>query len=604
MSFGQEDLIKSDIHAFLKQHENKELLRFVAVGSVDDGKSTLIGRMLTDAKGVYEDQLQDATSVENGEEVIDFARITDGLQAEREQGITIDVAYRYFSTPKRKFIIADTPGHIQYTRNMVTGASTADVAIILIDARNGVLQQSKRHAFIANLLGIKHLLVCVNKMDLRDYDQNVFDAICKDFGEFVGQLDFPDVTYVPISALKGVNIIRNGEETPWYKGQSVIGYLETVHIAGDRNLQDFRLPVQYVLRPNLDYRGFSGQIVSGIVKKGDPITVLPSLTNSHVKSIDTYSGELDEAFAPQSITLRLEDEIDISRGDVIAPSDNLPTVSRRIDAHLVWMSEEPLDIRRSYLIKHTTRYIRVDFNEIQYRVDLENLEHVDASQLVLNDIARVTFTSHRPLVFDPYVQNRSMGAFIVIDAATDNTVAAGMISGKAEAIEVDEEDRTSQISEVGRQERSALLGQRPATLWITGGQDTQRAELATALERLLIDKKHVATILDPTDVLTPSGQDLVASTPKIAAIARRFNDAGIIVIVTHPMDANADANVICKEVRPRAYFEITLGTEASQETINTATHMHIQTQGWSPQQEARNVLSSLIEANILDHTDH
>src|SRR5690554_4123952 len=365
MSFGQEDLIKSDILAFLDQHEQKELLRFVAVGSVDDGKSTLIGRLLHDAKGVYEDQLADASGTDSeGEVAIDFARITDGLQAEREQGITIDVAYRYFSTPKRKFIIADTPGHVQYTRNMATGASTADVAIILIDARLGVLQQSRRHAFLANLVGIRHLLVCVNKMDLKDFKQGVFEEIKAVFSAFADQLDFADVTYVPISALLGVNIVDQSERTPWYDGPTVIGFLETVHIAGDRNLDDFRLPVQYVLRPNLNYRGFSGQIVSGVVQKGDEIMVLPSRTTSRVKAIDIYDGELDVANAPLSVTLRLEDEIDISRGDVIVPVDNLPTVARRVEAHVVWMSETPLDPRRSYLLKHTTRYVRTDINKI------------------------------------------------------------------------------------------------------------------------------------------------------------------------------------------------------------------------------------------------
>lgn len=596
MSFGQEDLIKNDILAFLDQHENKELLRFVAVGSVDDGKSTLIGRLLHDAKGVYEDQLADATSKQgNGETAIDFARITDGLQAEREQGITIDVAYRYFSTPKRKFIIADTPGHVQYTRNMVTGASTADVAVILIDARHGVLQQSRRHAYIANLLGIKHLLVCVNKMDLKDYAQATFEEIQKDFSTFAENLDFSDVTYVPISALHGVNIIEKSDETPWYDGPSVIGVLETVDIANDRNYDDFRLPVQYVLRPNLDYRGFSGQIVSGVVKKGDDITVLPSGTRSTVKAIDTYTGELDEACAPLSVTLRLNDEIDISRGDIIVPTNNLPTVSRRLEAHVVWMSETPLDPRRSYVIKHNTRYVRTDFDEIKYQVDLETLEHNDAQQLELNDIGRVVMTTHRPIVFDPYTQNRGTGAFIIIDAATNNTVAAGMLVSEANALEVDEAQRTSQVSDVAQRERSAILGQRPAALWLTGGSDAQRTELAAALERMLVDKRHLATILAANDVLSDAGQQLVDSSVKIAALARRLSDAGVIALITQEPDGPNALSSAREELPEGLFYEISLDANAKDSAA-----LQIDLREQDTVHAARAIVSHLVKERLLD----
>merc|ERR1711916_72201 len=341
-----------DIEAYLAAHERKELLRFVAVGSVDDGKSTLIGRLLHDAHGVYEDQLAAAKAASKMQEDESFlALLTDGLKAEREQGITIDVAYRYFTTPGRKFIIADTPGHVQYTRNMVTGASTADVAIILIDARLGVLEQSRRHAYIASMLGIPHLLVAVNKMDLRNFEQGVYDEIRKDFSAFTGKLSFKDVTFVPISALKGDNVVERSERTPWYTGQTVLGFLEEVPIAEDRNLSDFRYPVQYVLRPHLNYRGFCRQISSGIVRKGDRVQVAGSGKTSTVKGIDTYDGEIDEAFAPMSVTIRLDDEIDCSRGDMLVTTDNRPTVGRSFDADLVWMHERPLDTAKSYIVK-------------------------------------------------------------------------------------------------------------------------------------------------------------------------------------------------------------------------------------------------------------
>lgn len=606
MSFGQEDLIQRDILAFLDQHEQKELLRFVAVGSVDDGKSTLIGRLLHDAKGVYEDQLADASSnTGDGDVAIDFARITDGLQAEREQGITIDVAYRYFSTPKRKFIIADTPGHVQYTRNMATGASTADVAIILIDARLGVLQQSRRHAYLANLLGIRHLLVCVNKMDLKDFDQQVYEDIKAEFSGFVDQLGFADVTYVPISALLGVNIVSASDKTPWYTGPTVIGFLETVHIAGDRNLDDFRLPVQYVLRPNLDYRGFSGQIVSGVVRKGDEIMVLPSRKTSRVKAIDIYTGELDEAQAPLSITLRLEDEIDISRGDMIVPVGNLPTVARRVDAHIVWLSETPMDPRRTYLIKHTTRYVRTDIDTIDYRVNLETLEHEPAERLDLNDVARVTLTTHRPIVFDAYTKNRGTGAFIVIDTMSNTTVGAGMILGEAGAADITDERKTSQISAVSLRERAALLAQRPVALWLSGASQEVRSNVARAVERLLVDKRHLAAIIDPSDLTTAAGADLTQDADHVAALARRLTDAGVLSIITYPFP-HADArDSVRGELGDARFLEIELqGTEndhgfvAGQNLFSTVDLTQV-----DAEHAARDIMASLLEQKVLDHTD-
>ena len=420
------DLIRDDIEAYLAKYRKKELLRFVSVGSVDDGKSTLIGRILYDTGMVFEDQMAAVRAASQSDEP-DLALLTDGLKAEREQGITIDVAYRYFATDKRKFIIADTPGHIQYTRNMVTGASTADVALILIDARHGVLQQSRRHAYIASLLGIPHLAVCVNKMDLSDYSQEVFDEISADFTEFGKTLRFKDIQFFPVSALVGDNVVSDSENTPWYDGPSVLGYLETVPVFEDRNFDDFRYPVQYVIRPDLDYRGFAAEVASGVIAKGDDIVSLPSGKTSKVSAIDTYDGGLEEAFAGQSVTIRLEDEIDISRGDMIVKPGNLPRVTRRFDAHLVWMHEKPLDTEKAYLVKHTTQTVRAQIDKIHFEVDMDTLEEKPTDGVELNDIAKVRLSCHRALYVDDYQRNRETGSFIVIDTLTNNTVAAGMI---------------------------------------------------------------------------------------------------------------------------------------------------------------------------------
>ncbi|MGA7123188.1 MAG: sulfate adenylyltransferase subunit CysN [Polyangiaceae bacterium] len=424
----ERELISSDIDSYLRRYQDKELLRFVAVGSVDDGKSTLIGRLLYDTGSVYEDQLaavRKATQMAGTE--VDLSLLTDGLAAEREQGITIDVAYRYFSTPRRKFIIADTPGHVQYTRNMVTGASTANVALILIDARLGVLQQSRRHAYIASLLGIPHLAVCVNKMDLVEYDRAVFTRIREEFSNFTQALSFSDVTFFPTSALLGDNCVHRSTKIPWYAGPTVLEFLESVPVHEERNLEHFRYPVQYVLRPNLDYRGFAGRIASGIVKKGDPVLSLASGRTSRVKAIDTFDGERSEAFAPQSVTLRLEDEIDVSRGDMLVHPDDAPRVARTFDAQLVWMHDSPLDPKKTYLLKHTTQIVRVDVDRIHWRTDMDTLEDVPARLLGLNDIGRVTLTAHRALFLDPYAGNRETGSFILIDSISNTTVGAGMV---------------------------------------------------------------------------------------------------------------------------------------------------------------------------------
>jgi bifunctional enzyme CysN/CysC len=418
-----------------------ELLRFATAGSVDDGKSTLIGRLLYDSKAIFEDQLEsvERTSRQRGDEYTNLALLTDGLRAEREQGITIDVAYRYFATPKRKFIIADTPGHIQYTRNMVTGCSTADLALVLVDARHGIVEQSRRHAFLASLLRVPHLVVCVNKMDLVDYDQATFDRICEEFTGFASKLDITDLTYIPISALHGDNVVHRSAHMDWYEGTSLLHHLETVFIASDRNLIDARYPVQYVLRPMReeyhDYRGYAGTVAGGVLKPGDEVVVLPSGFTSTVRSIDTADGPVDEAFAPMSVTVTLTDDIDISRGDMICRPHNQPHLGQDIDAMVCWMSEQAsLSPRAKYTLKHTTRSVRALVKDLHYRLDVNTLhrDH-EAAGLALNEIGRVSLRTTAPLLFDDYRRNRETGSFILIDEATNNTVAAGMILGPTQS---------------------------------------------------------------------------------------------------------------------------------------------------------------------------
>jgi sulfate adenylyltransferase subunit 1 len=413
--------------------DHTELLRFITAGSVDDGKSTLIGRLLHDSKSIFEDQLSAIThtSQRRGMENVDLSLLTDGLQAEREQGITIDVAYRYFATPKRKFIIADTPGHEQYTRNMVTGASTANLAIILVDARKGVLTQSRRHAYLASLVGIPHLVVAVNKMDLVDYSREVFERIYKDFDAFAKGLELRNIAYIPMSALNGDMVVERAGRLDWYQGPTLMDLLENVPIDHDINLEDFRFPIQLVCRPQTeelhDFRGYMGRIESGFISVGDAVKVLPSGLTSRVKEIVTYDGNLDEAVAPQSVTLTIEDHLDISRGDMLVKPVNVPPVKKEFEAVLCWLSEQSLDLRRKYLIKHTTRTVKALVSGIAYRVDVNTLKHEAADTLKMNDIGRVLFKVHQPLACDPYQRNHATGSFIVIDEGNNNTVAAGMI---------------------------------------------------------------------------------------------------------------------------------------------------------------------------------
>lgn len=463
-----------NIKEFLDKDEQKDLLRLLTAGSVDDGKSTLIGRLLFDSKKIYEDQLdaleRDSKRMGNAGEHIDYALLLDGLKAEREQGITIDVAYRYFSTNNRKFIIADTPGHEQYTRNMITGGSTANLAIILVDARTGVITQTRRHSYLVSLLGIKHVVLAVNKMDLVDFDKSVFDAIVSDYTQFVAPMGIEDITCIPLSALDGDNVVDKSERTPWYEGPCLLDFLETVPIDQDRNFEDFRYPVQYVLRPNLDFRGFSGKVSSGIVRKGDTVMALPSGKTSRVKSIVTYEGELEYAFPPQCVTLTLEDEIDVSRGEMLVHPDNLPMADRNFEAMLVWMDEEPMDMNKSFYIKHTTNTTRARVDRIHYKVNVNTMEQLslDNGQLTeaslpmrLNEIGRVVFTTGKELFFDAYQKNKQTGAFILIDPITNNTSAVGMIINRVDVKDMVTEAALAVLNlpemGIGREHYDAIL---------------------------------------------------------------------------------------------------------------------------------------------------
>ncbi|WP_339511381.1 sulfate adenylyltransferase subunit CysN [Pseudomonas sp. RL_15y_Pfl2_60] len=537
----QSELISEDILAYLAQHERKELLRFLTCGNVDDGKSTLIGRLLHDSKMIYEDHLEAITrdskkSGTTGEEV-DLALLVDGLQAEREQGITIDVAYRYFSTAKRKFIIADTPGHEQYTRNMATGASTCDLAIILIDARYGVQTQTKRHSFITSLLGIKHIVVAINKMDLKDFDQGVFEQIKADYLKFAEGIALKPTSlhFVPMSALKGDNVVSKSERSPWYDGQSLMEILETVEISGDRNFDDLRFPVQYVNRPNLNFRGFAGTLASGIVHKGDDVIVLPSGKGSRVKSIVTYEGELEQAGPGQAITLTLEDEIDVSRGDMLVHADSKPQVTDSFDAMLVWMADEPMLPGKKYDIKRATSYVPGSIASITHRVDVNTLEEGAASSLQLNEIGKVRIALDSAIALDGYAHNRTTGSFIVIDRLTNGTVGAGMII--AEAVGSQGSGHHGKLAHVSVEERAARLGQKPATVLFSGLSGAGKSTLAYAVERKLFDMGRGVYVLDGQnlrhDLNRGLAQDRSGRTEnwrRAAHVARQFNEAGLLTL--------------------------------------------------------------------------
>ena len=515
----QSDLIASDIHGYLAQHERKELLRFLTCGNVDDGKSTLIGRLLHDSKMIYEDQIaairKDSAKFGTTGDDFDPALLMDGLQAEREQGITIDVAYRYFSTTRRKFIIADTPGHEQYTRNMATGASTCDLAIILIDARHGVQTQTRRHSYIVSLLGIRHVIVAINKMDLVDFSEDVFNGIRADYLAFAEKLAIKDIRFLPLSALKGDNVVNPSPSMPWYTGQPLMALLDSIEIADDQNFVNPRFPVQYVNRPNLDFRGYSGTVAAGIFRKGDPVMALPSRKTSRIASIVTYDGEREEAFPPQAVTITLEDEIDVSRGDMLVRPDDQPLLESRFLAHIVWMTEAALVPGRQYLIKQNTRAVTGSVPHIRYRIDVNTQAHHPATQLQLNEIGLCEVALSAPIAFDPYTVCKGTGSFIVIDRLTNVTVGAGMIMGLSDAAEHE--------GPVTAVERANRFGQKPATLWVQG---PRRTELALELERRLFNLGHAALVLnDP------------AVAPHAELIAEQAGGGGLITLIT--LDASA-----------------------------------------------------------------
>jgi bifunctional enzyme CysN/CysC len=543
----QSELISTDIKAYLAQHERKELLRLLTCGSVDDGKSTLIGRLLHDSKMIYEDQLAaiEADSVKSGTTGgLDLALLVDGLQAEREQGITIDVAYRYFSTAKRKFIIADTPGHEQYTRNMATGASTCDLAIILIDARHGVQVQTRRHSFIASLLGIKQIIVAINKMDLVDYSEQTYREIEKDYLAFSEKLAPANYHFIPLSALNGDNVVNKSEHMAWYEGEPLMQILETVEIAADKNFEDFRLPVQYVNRPNLNFRGFCGTIASGVVHKGDEIVVLPSRKTSRVKSIVTYDEELELAYADMAITLTLEDEIDISRGDVIAHSKNVPNSGDNFEATVVWMTDAPLLPGKQYDFKLGTKTLSGKVKSIRHRIDVNTLAHSPAPGLELNEIGVAEISLDGTACFDSYDKNRATGSLIFIDRMTNVTVGAGMISCDAQPIKKPSDQHNTHVT---KDERAARYGQKPATIMFIGVSGSGKSTLAHGLERRLFDKGRVCTVLDGKTMRLGISRDLphdaegrAENLRRSAHVARFLNDSGVICCASF-VAPNADS---------------------------------------------------------------
>lgn len=535
----QSELIASDIHAYLKAQEEKGMLRFITCGSVDDGKSTLIGRLLWDSKLIFEDQLAaleaDSKRVGTQGEQIDYALLLDGLQAEREQGITIDVAYRFFSTDKRKFIVADTPGHEQYTRNMVTGASTAQVAIILVDARKGVLTQTKRHSFLVSLVGIRNVVLAVNKMDLVEYSQERFLAIKEEYEEFAAQLGFGQITCIPIAALKGDNVIAPSPNTSWYAGPPLLSYLETIQVADELLDKPFRMAVQWVNRPNLDFRGFSGTIASGTVRPGDEIVVPSSGQKSRVTRIVTMDGDLDNAFAGQAVTLTLDDEIDISRGDLLADPLNRPDHADQIEAHVVWMHEEKLLPGRGYLIKIGTTTAPAQVSDLKYKVNVNTLQHEPGKTLELNEVGVCNISVGKAVSFDPYKDNRATGNFILIDRFTNATVGAGMIKYPLR--------RASNIHwqsiDIDKQTRSELKGQKPRVLWFTGLSGAGKSTIANLVEKKLHSLGKHTYILDGDNVRHGLNRDLgftdadrVENIRRIAETSKLFVDAGLIVLVS------------------------------------------------------------------------
>ena len=568
-SYKTDALISDDIETYLEQHQNKELLRFITCGSVDDGKSTLIGRLLYDSKMIFEDQLAalEADSKKSGTQgqEIDFALLVDGLAAEREQGITIDVAYRFFATEKRKFIVADTPGHEQYTRNMVTGASTADAAIILVDARKGVLVQTRRHSYLAHLLGIRNVILAVNKMDLVDFSQEIFDEIVEDYRQFSSEIGIDSFTAIPISGFRGDNITEApSANTPWYSGPALIGHLENIPIAATAAQEKpFRMPVQWVNRPNLDFRGFSGLISSGSIKPGDPVRVVPSGKNSRVKSIVTLDGTLDEAVAGQSVTVTLEDEVDCSRGDVIAAAGDPPEVSDQFESTIVWMSDEALKPGRGYWLKLVTQTVSASVYEPKYEINVNTMEHLAAKTLELNAIGVAEVHTDKPIVFEPYADSPELGGFILIDKITNATVAAGMLHfSLRRAANVH-----WQPTIITREEHALLKNQTPRVLWFTGLSGSGKSTIANEVEKSLNLMNRHTFLLDGDNVRHGLNKDLgfteadrIENIRRVGEVAKLMTDAGLIVLTAFISPFRAERQMVRKMLPEAEFIEIFVDT--------------------------------------------
>ena len=567
MAHAMEDLIATDIEAYLHAHEKKTMLRFITCGSVDDGKSTLIGRLLYESKLVFEDHLAaleaDSKKVGTQGGDLDFALLVDGLAAEREQGITIDVAYRFFSTERRKFIVADTPGHEQYTRNMVTGASTAELAVVMIDARKGVLTQTRRHSYLVSLLGIRKIVLAVNKLDLVDYSKQVFDDIEAEYREFAAEIGLTDIQCIPMSALKGDNIVEPSPHTSWYHGPTLIGHLETVEIEDALQHSPFRMPVQWVNRPDLDFRGFSGQIVSGIIRPGDRIRALPSGQESNVARIVTFDGDLDEAVAGQSVTITLTDEIDISRGDVISISNNPPAVADQFEAHVVWMAEHEMLPGRPYLAKFGTRTVGLTVTHPKYKVNVNTLEHTATKTLSLNEIGVCNISVDRPIAFDPYKDNRDMGGFVIIDRLTNTTVGAGMIDFALRRAD----NVHWQAIEVNKEAHSVMKGQKPAVVWFTGLSGSGKSTIANIVERKLHQMGRHTYLLDGDNVRHGLNRDLgfteedrVENVRRVAEVSALMVDAGLIVLVSFISPFRAERRLARDRVGEGEFIEVYVDT--------------------------------------------
>ncbi|WP_024460052.1 sulfate adenylyltransferase subunit CysN [Marinimicrobium sp. LS-A18] len=564
----QSELIAEDINEYLEQHEHKSLLRFITCGSVDDGKSTLIGRLLFESKMLFEDQLAavEADSARWGTqgEEMDFALLVDGLAAEREQGITIDVAYRFFSTDRRKFIVADTPGHEQYTRNMVTGASTADAAILMVDARKGILTQTKRHSYLAALIGIRHVVVAINKMDLMDYSEKTFNRIVEEYREFAKQIGLENITFIPMSALRGDNIIERSERMPWYRGTTLMGYLETVEV-DDELMQEspFRMTVQWVNRPNLDFRGFSGQLASGVIHPGDKIRTLPSGRESYVERIYTLDGDLDEAVAGQSVTLTLTDEIDISRGDLLCASDTPASVANQFEVTIVWMNDEPMLPGRTYLMKIGSKTVSATITDIKYQVNVNTLEHTAAKNLALNGIGVCTINLDQDIAFDAYKDNHDTGGFILIDRLSYNTMGAGMIHFSLRR----SQNITVQHVDVNKQARQQLKNQKPCVLWLTGLSGAGKSTIANLIEKKLYARGHHTYLLDGDNVRHGLNKDLgftdadrVENIRRIAEVAKLMVDAGLIVITAFISPFRSERDMARHLLEANEFVEVYVNT--------------------------------------------